>query len=94
MKKADIIKSIIGHEFHFSDYGICGLRSDGVVVNWGEPCHVEHNGKWVIANLYKLPKVWAECCANSNYYYECYGPEDKEVYSRMLREELKMEFGI
>ena len=94
MKKADIIKELIGSEFHFYDYGICYLRENGVIVHWGEPCYVEHNGKEVVANLYKLPKVWAECCANSNYYYEWYGPEDKEVYSRMLREELKMEFGI
>jgi len=92
MKKAELIKEVIGMEFHFDEYGICGVREDGIVVHWGEPCRVEHNGKLVIANLWKLPKVWVECCLNSSYWYEWIPPEYAHKYNEYLMKEMKEEF--
>ena len=93
MNKAELIKEVQNCEFHFSDYGICGVREDGVVVSYGEPCYVEHNGKWVIANLWRLPKIWAECCLDSNYHYEWHSPEYADEYHKMYMREMEAEFG-
>ena len=49
MTKAMIIKELVGTEFHFSDYGVCGLNKNGDVIHWGEVCKVEiDNGDYVI----------------------------------------------
>jgi|2_EtaG_2_1085320.scaffolds.fasta_scaffold42033_2 hypothetical protein len=93
MRKSELINELIGCEFHFEEYGICGVRQDGVVVFFGEPCYVEHNGKRVIANLWKLPKIWTKCCLDSNYHYEWYHPDDASEYSRLYLAEMKAEFG-
>ena len=93
MTKAELIKEAQNLEFHFDIYGICGVNKDGIVGSYGEPCKVEHNGKEVVANLWKLPKVWAACCVDSNYFYEWISPEYADEYHKMYMRELKAEFG-
>jgi len=94
MKKSEIIKSLIGSEFYFVDFGVVGLREDGVVVHWGKPCEVEvKDGKWSIANLYKLPTKWAEACLHSSLFDEWIDPDDKETQRAMTRALLEEEFG-
>jgi hypothetical protein len=93
MTKADYIKEAQNLEFNFTDEGYCGVNKEGVVVKWGKPCKVEINGKEVIANLWKLPKIWAECCVNSNYFDEWISPKYAEAYHKMYMKEIEAEFG-
>tara|TARA_R100000005_G_C4969507_1_gene182995 strand:+ start:818 stop:1105 length:288 start_codon:yes stop_codon:yes gene_type:complete len=92
MTKKEIIESLVGHEFHFTDYGICGLRKNGDIVRFGEVCQVDPDGwDYVKANLYKLPKKWAIAVQHSVLHYEWVDPDDQEYMmeqdNRMLKEE-------
>ena len=93
MTKAEYIKEAQNLEFSFDIHGICGVNKDGIVVSYGEPCKVEIDGKEVIANLWKLPKVWAECCVNSNYFDEWISPEYADEYDEMYMRQSELEFG-
>jgi len=93
MTKAEYIKEAQNLEFPFDIHGICGVNDDGIVVSYGEPCKVEIDGKEVIANLWKLPKVWAECCVDSNYFDEWISPEYADEYHKMYMRQLELEFG-
>ena len=94
MTKAMIIKELVGTEFHFSDYGVCGLNKNGDVIHWGEVCKVEiDNGDYVKANLYKLPKKWASACLHSSLFYGWTDPDDTETRSRMTMAMLEEEVG-
>ena len=93
MKKNEIVGSLIGCEFYFTDYGVCGLRKNGDVVHWGEVCEVENDkGQYVKANLYKLPKKWASAVQFSNLTDQWTEPDDtetrEEILNWMIKEDL------
>ena len=93
MTKAEIIKDLVGCEFHFTDYGTVGCSENGDLIGYGGVCKVEIDGKMVKANLYKLPKTWASSCYHSLMFYEWVGPDDTEtqntMWKNMLKEELE-----
>ena len=95
MTKKEIIENLVGHEFYFTDYGICGLRKNGTIISWGEPCKVDLDGwgNYVIANLYKLPKKWAIAVQHSVLHDQWRHPDDEETMyydmEYMLKEEEK-----
>ena len=93
MKKSEMIDMLIDHEIPFVDYGYVYVRKNGDLVHWGEICHIEHNGKWVKANLYRLPKIYAECCLMSKYYDQWYSPDELDLADQRMINELKAEFG-
>lgn len=92
MSKTEIIEKLKGSEMLFSDYGFVYVRDNGDLVHWGEVCKIEHKGKWLKANLYKLPKIFSECCLYSRYFDEWYNPEELHLASKRLLNELKKEF--
>ncbi len=93
MSKSEIIEKLKGGEVPFSDYGFVYVKDNGDLVHWGEVCGIEHNGKWLKANLYKLPKIFSECCLYSSYYDEWYSPEELHLASKRIQSEIKQEFG-
>ena len=80
MKKEEMIKELIGKEFNFTDYGMCGLMENGDVVNCGEVCNAYDDNKdeYVKANLYKLPKKWTKAVQHSVLCYDWVDPNDDE----------------
>jgi len=93
MKKSEIIDMLKGYEIPFVDYGCVYVKDNGDLVHWGEVCHIEHNGKYVKANLYKLPTIYAECCLISDYYDEWYSPDEIHHARERMMDEVKAEFG-
>lgn len=94
--KKTMIEDLRGCEFPFTDYGICGIDKEGNVLNWGEVCKVElPNGKYVKANLYKLPLAWTKACQYANYFCEWIGTEKEDVeymnkiWGRALKDEME-----
>ena len=91
MTKASLIKELIGSEFYYSDYGICGLAENGDIIHWGEVCNADLGDKYVKANLYKLPKKWAGAVQHSILFDEWIDPDDTETMSRMTMAMLEEE---
>ena len=93
MTKKEMIKDLAGHEFHFTDYGICGLNKNGDIINWGEVCevYIDEKDEYVKANLYKLPKKWTEAVQHSVLHYEWVEPDDKEYMWEQTKGMLKEE---
>ena len=97
MTKAEIIKDLVGGEFHFTDYGICGLAENGDILHWGEVCKVDTGDSdncWVKANLYKLPKKWALAVQHSHLFYEWIDPDDTKTMNAMTKAWVEEELGI
>ena len=78
--KKEMIKELIGREFNFTDYGMCGLMENGDVVHCGEVCNIydEDKDRYVKANLYNLPKKWTLAVQHSVLCYDWADPDDEE----------------
>ena len=94
--KKTMIEDLRGFEFLFVDYGYCAIDKAGNGYHWGEICEVElPNGKYVKANLYKLPIVWTKACQYATYFDEWIGVEKEDVeymnkiWGRALKDEME-----
>ena len=56
MTKAEIIKDLVGCEFHFTDYGTVGCSENGDLIGYGGVCKVEIDGKWLKLTYINYPK--------------------------------------